>query len=54
MLLDYQSHIVASNPCEHIRTFVSGRGEKYYSLENCHCTYTDAFVPSYVGSNYYC
>ena len=43
-----------SNPRQHIQTFASGRGEKRTDVFNCRCTRTDAFVPSYVGSNYYC
>ena len=43
-----------SNPRQHIWTFASGRGEKLNEAFSCCCTYTDAFVPSYVGSSHYC
>ena len=43
-----------SNPRQHIWTFASGRGEKLNEVYSCCCTYTDAFVPSYVGSSHYC
>ena len=44
----------SSNPRQHIWTFVSGHGEKHTDICNCRCTYTNAFVSSFVGSSYYC
>ena len=43
-----------NNPHQHIWTFASGRGEKYDHVYSCPCTYTNAYLPSFVGSNYYC
>ena len=44
-----------SNPCQHIWTFASGRGETYDDALNCPCTTTAAVSPpSYVGNNYHC
>ena len=44
----------SSNPRQHIWTFASGRGERYYSKYSCPCTNIAAFSPSFVGNNYYC
>ena len=42
------------NPRQHIWTFANGRGEKLNQGYSCRCTYTNAYLPSFVGSNYYC
>ena len=44
----------SSNPCQHIWTFASGRGEANYRTQSCPCTNTAAYSPSFVGNIYYC
>ena len=53
MFLDYQSLTVVAKTCQHIWTFVSGRGEKYH---NCPCSATQTpeyNPPSFIGNNHY-
>ena len=42
------------NPCQHIWTFASGRGERNNDLFNCPCSVNGGYSPSFVGNNYFC
>ena len=45
----------SSNPRQHIWTFASGSGERLYAPWSCPCSSgVGYYIPSYVGSNYYC
>ena len=45
----------SSNPCQHIWTFATSRGERFDNPWNCPCSINGGYdPPSYVGNNYYC
>ena len=45
----------SNNPCQHIWTFASGRGENYNNSWNCPCSVNGGYSPSsFVGTNYCC
>ena len=57
--VDGLSITYSSNPCHHIWTFASGRGEKFtYNVWNCPCSTEKDVNVNYpitaVGNNYYC
>ena len=52
--VDGLSITYSRNPRQHIWTFANGSGEKLNQRYSCPCTYTNAYLPPFVGSNYYC